>query len=77
MQELTKKADDSSATSDGGAASQADAADTRWNAWLDKHSLTLPVLARETIGRVDRGLGLRLGGNTLAATTANRTYRGA
>ena len=51
----------------------ADATDARWNAWLDKHSLTLPALDRETVGPIDRGLGLRLDGKPLAATTANRT----
>ena len=50
----------------------AEMTDARWDAWLDKHSLALPALDRETVGRIDRGLGLRLDGKPLAATTANK-----
>jgi integrase len=45
----------------------------RWEKWLGDHSVLLSSLDREAIAEIDRLLGLRLDGQPLAATTANRT----
>ena len=47
--------------------------DGHWEQWLAEHSILVSNLDREVVGELDRQLGLRLDGQPLAATTANRT----
>ncbi len=51
----------------------ADGREDRWEKWLAEHSLMLSTIDRETTAEIDRELGLRLDGQPLSATTANRT----
>jgi integrase len=51
----------------------ADGPEARWERWLTEHSLMLSTIDRESTAEIDRQLGLRLDGQPLSATTANRT----
>jgi integrase len=51
----------------------ADSRGGRWEKWIRDHSILLSKIDRHIVAEIDRQLGLRLDGQPLAATTANRT----